>query len=103
MTAITLHLGYFASGVMFTVLISVPALAHWRLGMNAIFAFWFAYIVTRPVGASFADWMGVSHSRNGLGWGTGSVSIVLAVLIVVCVGYLTLTHKRSQDEHPASP
>jgi uncharacterized membrane-anchored protein len=101
MTATTLRLGYFASGVMFTALICVPALAHWRLGMNAIFAFWFAYIVTRPVGASFADWMGASHSRSGLGWGTGRVSLVLAVLIVVCVGYLTMARKHGEDEHPA--
>ena len=44
-------------------------------GLNEIFAFWFAYIVTRPLGASFADWMGVSHARGGLGLGTGSVSL----------------------------
>jgi uncharacterized membrane-anchored protein len=100
MTATTLHLGYFASGLMFTVLIAVPALAHWRFGMNAIFAFWFAYIVTRPIGASFADWMGVAHSRSGLGWGTGPVSLVLAVLILICVGYLTMTHQHAEDERP---
>src|SRR5450631_3137420 len=66
MTAVTLHLGYLASGMMFAVVIAIPALAYWRFGMNAILAFWFAYIATRPLGASFADWMGVSHVRGGL-------------------------------------
>src|SRR5438270_13796075 len=56
MTAATLGLGYFASGVLFAVLIAIPALAYWLFGMNEILAFWLAYIMTRPLGASFADW-----------------------------------------------
>jgi uncharacterized membrane-anchored protein len=89
MTAITLHLGYLSSGVMLAVVIAVPALAHWRFGMNAILAFWLAYIATRPLGASFADWMGVSHARGGLDLGAGPVSLALAGLIVGCVIYLS--------------
>jgi len=88
MTARTLGLGYLGSGVMFAALIAVPAVAYWRFGMNAILAFWFAYIVTRPLGASFADWLAVPHSRGGLGFGYGPVSLVLAALIVGFVAYL---------------
>jgi uncharacterized membrane-anchored protein len=88
MTARTLGLGYLGSGIMFAALIAVPAVAYWRFGMNAILAFWFAYIVTRPLGASFADWLAVPHSRGGLGFGYGPVSLVLAVLIVGFVAYL---------------
>jgi uncharacterized membrane-anchored protein len=91
MTAVTLHLGYLGSGVMFLVVIAIPALAHWRFGMNPILAFWFAYIATRPLGASFADWMGVSHARGGLDLGAGPVSIALAILIIGFVIYLSLT------------
>src|SRR5260370_29676555 len=58
MTATTFGLGYFSSGVLFAVFIAVPALGYWLVGLNEILAFWFAYIVTRPLGASFADWMG---------------------------------------------
>jgi uncharacterized membrane-anchored protein len=71
MTARTLGLGYLGSGVMFAVLIAVPAVACRRFGINAVLAFWFAYIVTRPLGASFADWMAVPHSRGGLASATG--------------------------------
>jgi uncharacterized membrane-anchored protein len=85
MTAITLHLGYLSSGVMFAVVIAVPAVAHWRFSLNAILAFWLAYIATRPLGASFADWMGVSQVRGGLDLGAGPVSLALVVLIVGCV------------------
>src|SRR5258708_205358 len=61
MTAITFRLGYFDAGILFAVLISLPAIA-WRIfKINAVFAFWFAYIVTRPLGASYADWFGRSH------------------------------------------
>jgi uncharacterized membrane-anchored protein len=90
MTAITLHLGYLSSGLIFAVVIAVPAVAHWRFGMNAILAFWLAYIATRPLGASLADWMGVSHARGGLDLGAGPVSVALAMLIVVFVVYLSL-------------
>ncbi len=93
MTATTVHLGYFSSGVMFAVLIALPALAYRRFRLNAVFAFWSAYILTRPLGASFADWMGVPHSRGGLAWGTGPVSLVLAAIIVVLVGYLAVSRR----------
>ena len=92
MTATTLGLGYLASSVMFAVLITVPALAYWRLGLNEIFAFWFAYVLTRPLGASFADWMGKPPSAGGLGL-AGPASLGLTILIVILVGYLTVTRK----------
>jgi uncharacterized membrane-anchored protein len=92
-TAMTLHLGYWASGVLFAVLIAVPTVAHWRFGLNPITAFWFAYIITRPLGASFADWMAVSHARGGLGWGTGPVSLAWAAAILGFVVYLAASRK----------
>lgn len=91
MTAVTMHLGYLDSGIMFAVVIAVPAVA-WRLGLNPVVAFWFAYIVTRPLGASFADWMGVPPARGGLDLGPGPVSLTLAALIIGFVVYLSVTH-----------
>lgn len=93
MTATTMNLGYFSSGILFAVLIAIPALAYWLLGLNEIVAFWFAYIVTRPLGASFSDWVAVSHIRGGLGLGTGPVSLVLTVIILGLVGYLAITRR----------
>lgn len=95
LTAGTLRLGYFSSGVLFAALIAVPALAGRFLRLNAVAAFWSAYVLTRPLGASFADWMGVPAQRAGLGWGTGPVSLVLAVLIAALVAYLAAGHRRS--------
>jgi uncharacterized membrane-anchored protein len=88
LTARTLGLGYLASGVLFAVLIAIPAVAHWRFGLNATAAFWIAYVLTRPLGASFADWAALPPERGGLGLGTGPVSLVLAIAIVGCVVYL---------------
>jgi uncharacterized membrane-anchored protein len=93
MTATTLHLGYFASGVLFAVLFAIPAIGYRFLGLNEVFAFWFAYIVTRPLGASFADWLGRPVNAGGVGIGTGIVSLALAVVIAILVGYLTVTGK----------
>jgi uncharacterized membrane-anchored protein len=88
LTAVTFGLGYFASGLMFAAVIAIPAIGYWRLGMNSILAFWFAYVVTRPLGASFADWLAVTHKRGGLALGTGPVSLVLAAMIAAIVAYL---------------
>ncbi|MDG3010731.1 hypothetical protein G4X40_11285 [Rhodococcus sp. D2-41] len=96
MTATTLHLGYLASGLLFAVVIVIPWIAHARFGFAAVPAFWAAYIVTRPLGASFSDWAAVSHERGGLNLGTGAVSIALAIAIAVCVGYLAVTHADAQ-------
>jgi uncharacterized membrane-anchored protein len=90
MTATTLHLGYLASGIMFTVLFAVPAICYWWLGLNEVVAFWTAYILTRPLGASYADWAAVSKSHGGLGLGSGLVSVLLTVGIVLLVGRLSI-------------
>lgn len=103
MTAVTLHLGYLVSGLVFAGLIAVPALAYRLFGLNEIIAFWFAYIVTRPLGASFADWMGKSHKVGGLALGDGVVSLGLTAVIVVLVAYLTVTRKDVNDEDAPSP
>jgi uncharacterized membrane-anchored protein len=93
LTATTLRLGYFASGVLFAVLIAIPALAHRFLGLNSILAFWWAYILTRPLGASFADWLAVPPARGGLDIGAGTVSVVGAVLVLALVAYLARSQR----------
>jgi uncharacterized membrane-anchored protein len=90
-TAVTLGLGYFGSILLFLAVISIPAVGYFRFGMNPILAFWFAYVVTRPVGASVADWLAVSSARGGLALGTGPVSLVLAAAIAGFVAYLTVS------------
>ncbi len=97
LTAFVLHLGYFWSGVLFTVAIAVPAVG-WRCGLNPVVAFWSAYVLTGPLGASFADWLGKSHALGGLGWGDGVVSGVATVVIVLLVAYVAATGLGVQPE-----
>jgi len=97
LTARTLGLGFLASGLMFAVVIAVPAIGNWKLRMNPILAFWFAYVITRPLGASFADWMGMPHSIGGLGIGPGPVAVALTIPIVVGVGYLGLSGRDVEE------
>jgi uncharacterized membrane-anchored protein len=98
LTAVTLNLGYFWSGVLFLAAITVPAFAFWRFDANPILTFWSAYVLTRPFGASVADWLGKPKSLTGLGWGDGPVSFSLAALIVCFVAYLATTRRDVQDE-----
>ena len=98
MTAVTFQLGFFASGILFAIVIAIPGVA-WRwFGLNEIVAFWFAYIITRPLGASFADWVAVPASLGGLNVGKGTVSIALWVLIIAFVAFLTISRRDVKTE-----
>jgi uncharacterized membrane-anchored protein len=92
LVAATLNLGYLLAGLLFAALFVTPALGRWIFGLNGIVAFWLAYIMTRPLGASFADWFGKS-SLGGLGIGDEWVTLVLVILIIGFVGYLTVTRR----------
>jgi uncharacterized membrane-anchored protein len=94
LTAASLGLGYLKSGLLFGAMILVPLVA-WRLGLNAVVAFWTAYILTRPLGASFADWFAKPVSRTGLGYGDGPVTLVLVMAIVVLVGWMAVSERRA--------
>ena len=99
LTAYTFHLGYLASGFLFAGVMAIPAFGYRFLGWNPIFSFWFAYVATRPFGASFADWMGKPKSVGGMGWGDGSVAIGLTIAIFVLVAYLAITGRDVQRAH----
>jgi len=100
MTAVTLNLGYLLSGVMFAGLIALPAIGYRWFGLNEVFAFWFAYVLTRPLGASFADWLAVSPSRGGLGLGYGTVALTLGASIVGFVTYMAVSHVDAPRDEP---
>jgi uncharacterized membrane-anchored protein len=98
LTAASMHLGYFTSAVLFAVLIVLPAIAR-RLGLSSVAAFWLAYILTRPLGASIADWLGKPHHINGgVGFGDGTVSAVATVAIAALVGYVAYSRTDIQPE-----
>jgi uncharacterized membrane-anchored protein len=96
LAAYTAGLGFFTAGIVFAVAIMIPAIAYRYLGLNSIVAFWSAYVVTRPLGASFADWTGKTRAAHGLGLGDGPVSFVLSAAIIALVIYLTVTRKDRQ-------
>ena len=96
-TASVLGLGYLASAIMFFLIILIPAVFWWRFGLNAIAAFWFAYVVTRPLGASFADYFGRPHSLSGAGFGSGKVAVIVAIAVAGLVGYLAVTRHDIQQ------
>ena len=95
-TAQSWGLGNLGSGIMFTVLILLPVAARRRFGLNAVTAFWIAYVLTRPLGASFADWMGSPTGRGGLGFEMAYVAVGWLLAIAVFVGYLAVTRKDAR-------
>jgi uncharacterized membrane-anchored protein len=102
LTATTFGFGYFFSAVLFAAVILIPVTGYWVLRWNPVFCFWFAYVVTRPLGASVADWLGKPASSTGLGLGDGPVSLVLTAAIAALVAYLAITRRDVQHE-PAGP
>lgn len=102
MTAATLRLGYPDSFWLFAVLFALPLVARRLFGLNEIFSFWFAYVVTRPLGASFADWMSKPF-LGGLGLGDGRVAVVLWLLFIGFVVYGTARDRRATRDRGERP
>ncbi|HEY4916369.1 MAG TPA: hypothetical protein VIH92_05645 [Solirubrobacteraceae bacterium] len=95
-TATSLGMGYLDSGLFFFALILLPALAWWRFGLNSIAAFWMAYVLTRPLGASFADYISKPRNISGIGFGDGQTAAVFAVAVFLLVCYLALARPDIQ-------
>lgn len=103
LAAYTFHLGFLSAGIVFAVLFAIPGLAFSAFRINGILAFWAAYVMTRPLGASFSDWTGKSRHAGGLGIGDGPVAAVLVTCIAAGVVYLTVSRSdRSAADTPSS-
>lgn len=86
-------LGYLLSAVLFGASIVAVSVAHFKFKLNAVLAFWIAYILTRPLGASIGDYLSQPHDAGGLGLGTVVTSAIFLVAILITVIYLTTTKK----------
>jgi uncharacterized membrane-anchored protein len=85
--ATSLGLGYLASAFLFCGVICIPWFGWKFLHFNAIFAFWFAYVMTRPIGASFADYFSKGHDVSGAALGDWQVALVMTAIVAVLVAY----------------
>ena len=100
-----LELGYLLSVGIFAAAIAIVTLAHFRFKLNAILAFWIAYVLTRPLGASIGDYLASPVREGGLGFGTVVTSLIFLSTILALVVYLTVTKRDlialpSVDERP---
>src|SRR5271154_5862563 len=101
-TATTLGLGYLASAIFFCVVILIPWIGWSRFHMNEIFAFWFAYVVTRPIGASFADYFSKPKDLSGFGFGELKTAGVITLLVVIFVAYTAIARFDIQPPQSAT-
>jgi uncharacterized membrane-anchored protein len=85
-----LGLGYLQAGLAYGAAIALIAVAYYRFRMNGILAFWLAYILTRPMGASFGDLLAQPKADGGLGLGTTITSAIFFGGIAVLVVYMTI-------------
>jgi uncharacterized membrane-anchored protein len=89
LTATVLHLDYLPSFLLFGVIILIP-LVLYRRGVNAVFTFWFAYTITRPFGASWADYSDMPINQAGLNLGQIPTAIYLGLISLALVAYMHL-------------
>jgi len=102
-TANALGLGYLASGFLFTALILMPWVAWKRFGLGEIAAFWWAYVLTRPLGASFADYLCKPVVHGGTGFGEGPTALVLTAAVIGMVVYLSVARNDIQPHREMAP
>ncbi|RWD69409.1 hypothetical protein [Mesorhizobium sp.] len=91
-------LGYLNTGLIFGGVIAAIAFGYFALGLDGILAFWLAYILTRPFGASFGDLLARPVEYGGMGFGTTFTSLTFLGSIVVLVLYMTLKKMIEEDE-----
>jgi len=101
-TANALGLGYLASGIVFVVLIIMPWVAWRSFGLGEVAAFWWAYVLTRPLGASFADYLCKPPDKSGIGFGEGPTAVVLTLAVIGFVAYLSVARNDIQPAVGAS-
>jgi uncharacterized membrane-anchored protein len=94
--------GYWQSAVLFGALIAVVALAHYRFGLGAVTAFWAAYVLTRPLGASLGDYLSQPTADGGLGIGTTGTSLIFLATILALVAYLTISRRDQPNVETVS-
>lgn len=97
LTAERLGLGFWPSALLFAGLIALVAAAHYGLRLDAVLAFWIAYVLTRPLGASFGDYLSQPRADGGLGLGTTVTSLLFLGAIVAVVAYLTVTRRDATE------
>jgi len=104
LTAEKFGLGYLTSVFIFAGLIAIVtigyyavrgtlAVGHRHRSLYAVLAFWLAYILTRPLGASIGDTLSQDRADGGLGLGATKTSALFLLTILALVVYLTLTRK----------
>jgi len=93
-----MNLGYWPSALIFGGVIAAITLAHYKLRLNAVLAFWLAYILTRPLGASLGDYLSQAKADGGLGLGTVGTSALFLTAILALVVYLTVTRRDQIDD-----
>jgi uncharacterized membrane-anchored protein len=86
-------LGFWVSALIFGAAIATIAGAYYWLGLNAVLAFWLAYILTRPLGASIGDGLSQSTGAGGLGLGTTGTSFIFLSCILFLVAFLSITRR----------
>jgi uncharacterized membrane-anchored protein len=94
-----LGLGYVISGLIFGGMIALFTVGYYAFRLNSVLAFWAAYVLTRPLGASIGDFLTQAHRDGGLGLSTTSVSAAFLVIIVALVAYLTVSRVDRDDVH----
>lgn len=91
-----LGLGYLTAGLVYGAIIALVAFGYFALKMNGILAFWLAYILTRPMGASFGDFFAQPLQNGGLGFGTTITSVIFLGAIAAIIIYMTFAHEGQE-------
>lgn len=94
-------LGYALSGAIFGGLIALITIGYYSKLLGSVLAFWSAYVLTRPLGASMGDFLTQAPKDGGLGLSTMTVSAIFLVIIVALVAYLTISKVDAIERQPA--
>ncbi|MGZ3713753.1 MAG: hypothetical protein ACXVBE_18445, partial [Bdellovibrionota bacterium] len=91
-------LGFFGSWLLITGVLAIIFALYSFTKISRVLLFWFAFILTRPFGATFGDLLTKKHEDGGLDFGRGYSSLILLAILVVAIVFSYRRNARGEME-----
>lgn len=91
-------LGFLGGAILIGSLLALIILAYYYTKISHIVLFWFAFVLTRPFGATFGDLLTKPLAKGGLNFGTLGSSAILFVILVVLI-IISVTRIKQKQKH----
>ena len=77
--------GFAHSAILISVVLIIVSLLYFFTKISRVWLFWLAFVLTRPFGATFGDFLTKPIAKGGINLGTVGSSMIFCVILFVAV------------------